>query len=69
VRRNSQMQITATTAAMNGMPKPMTSKSASTKPTSATVPAALPASTSWYARRSRALRDGGPPDDGVSPTR
>jgi hypothetical protein len=29
------------------MPQPSTPTSASTKPTTATVPAALPASTSW----------------------
>jgi hypothetical protein len=47
VRRNSQMQIAATIAAITGMPQPSTPKIASSAPTTATVPAALPASTSW----------------------
>jgi hypothetical protein len=47
VRRKSQAQITATMAASTGRPQPSTPTSASTKPTTATVPAALPAITSW----------------------
>ncbi len=64
----ARRRSTATIAASTGMPQPSTPTSASTKPTTAIVPAALPASTSWYARRSRPRREGGPPDEGESPT-
>jgi drug/metabolite transporter (DMT)-like permease len=46
VRRKSSPQTSATMAAMKGTPKPITPTSASTKVTTATAPAAPPATTS-----------------------
>src|SRR4051794_41534608 len=58
VRRKSQPQRTATSAASTGMPKPRTPTIASTNVTTAIVAAAPPASTSLKARSSRVRRDG-----------